>query len=45
MGNTFSFQVQVASVRTVYLLSFTMKVARDNIEADEHGHIGSASLS
>lgn len=45
MGNTFSFQVQLVSVRTVRLLSFTMKIARDNIEADKHSHIGSASFS
>ena len=45
MGNTFSFQVQLVSVRTVLLLSFTMKIARDNIDADKHSHIGSASFS
>ena len=31
MGNTFSFQVQLVSVRTVRLLSFTMNIARDNM--------------
>ena len=45
MGNTFSFQVQLVSVRTVRLLSFTMKIARDNIDADKHSHIGSASFN
>ena len=45
MGNTVSFQVQVVSVRTVHLPSFTKKVARDIYKLTSMATLGLPALA